>query len=136
MKYVALPVFAFVLLLSGCATGLSPITAGEVRAAGTDKAIALDSEQLKALQTWLQQSQSGWGRCLYTPPGSSVSVFLQHADGSKSSVSLLKFPSSQAQTTLRASNLSGSNLADQPCAVQTFPLSEIVRFTSIIGATP
>lgn len=96
----------------------------------------MNPEQLKSLQAWLEKSQSNWGRCLYTPPGSSVSISLRHADGSQSFVSLLKFPAEKKQTTLCASHLNGSNLSEQPCAVQSFSENEVGVFMAIIGISP
>ena len=95
----------------------------------------MNPEQLKLLQVWLEKSLSNWGRCLYTPPGSSVSISLRHADGSQSEISLLKFAAEKKQTTLRATHLNGSNLIEQPCAVQSFSENEVDALMSIIGGS-
>jgi len=93
----------------------------------------MNPEQLRALQTWFEKSLSNWGYCFYTPPGSSVSISLHHADGTQSWVSLLKFPAAQKQTTLRAAHLNGSNKIEQPCAFQSFSEKDIEELLSIIG---
>jgi len=119
--------------LAGCKNEISPLVAGEVQISSTGEKYSLSQQQLKSLEGWFERSLSGWGRCLYTPPGSSISISLSHADGSHSSVSLLKFPASSKQTTLRASHLNGSNLSEQPCALQSFDVQEIDLLLSIVG---
>ena len=123
------------VLLSGCKHETSPLVAGEVRVSNSEKVIKMSPEQLKSLQAWLEKSLSNWGRCLYTPPGSSVSISLRHADGSQSSVSLLKFPAEIKQTTLRATHLNGSNLSERPCAVQSFSENEVDVLMTISGVS-
>ena len=123
------------VLLFGCKHEISPLVAGEVRVSSSEKVIKMNPEQLKSLQAWLEKSLSNWGLCLYTPPGSSVSISLHHADGSQSSVSLLKFRDEKKQTTLRATHLNGSNLSEQPCAVQSFSENEVGDLMNIIGVS-
>ena len=123
------------VLISGCKYEMSPLVAGEVRVSSSEKVIKMSPEQLKSLQAWLEKSLSNWGRCLYTPPGSSVSISLRHADGSQSSLSLLKFPAEKKQITLRATHLNGSNLSEQPCAIQSFSENEVGVLMTIIGAS-
>jgi len=136
MKQIIPFFFAIVLVIAGCKPEFSPLVSGEVRVAGNETSTLLNMEQIKELQAWLEKSQYGWGRCYFTPPGPSVSVILHHADGSKSSVSLLRYQSSQKQTMLEASHPSGSSLSDQPCAFQRFSESDIASFKSIIGVPP
>lgn len=132
MKHVLLA-FIFAAFLAGCKTEISPLVAGEVQVSSTGERITLNQAQLKALEGWLEKSLSNWGRCFYTPPGASISISLRHADGTQSTLSLLKFSASQNQITLRASHLNGSNLSEQPCAVQSFPETEINSLLSIVG---
>lgn len=109
-----------VLFLSACREEMSPLVAGSVSyATQGDVWIekTLSQQQLQALSLWLAQSSSNWGRCFISPSGSTLNISLKHANGSSSSISQLKFHSSQ--TTLMANRLSGSNLSEQPCALQS-----------------
>jgi hypothetical protein len=115
-----------VLFLSACREEMSPLVAGSVSYKAQGGAWAekpLTQQQLQALSSWLARSSSNWGRCFITPPGSTLSVSLKHANGSSSSISQLNF--SNSQTTLMASHLSGSNLSEQPCALQSFTEADI-----------
>ncbi|WP_162084475.1 hypothetical protein [Sulfuriferula nivalis] len=124
-----------VVFLSGCKHEIPPLIAGEVRVSNSGKVIQMSPEQLKLLQAWLEKNLSNWGRCLYTPPAPSVIILLHYADGSQSAMSLLKFPAEIKQTTLLASHLIGSNLSEQPCAVQSFSENEVGALMSITGVS-
>ncbi|MCE5210367.1 MAG: hypothetical protein LLG40_02300 [Deltaproteobacteria bacterium] len=119
-------VLLMVLLLSACQEKMSPLVEGSVMYKSQDGLWvkkSLTQQQLQALSLWLVRNSSKWGRCFITPPSQTLSISLKHADGSSSYLAQLNFTNSQ--TTLMASHLSGSNLSDQPCALQSFSESEI-----------
>ena len=115
------------LLLAGCQKDISPLLAGEVSYPVEGKqgvSRPLSKQQLQLLTDWLARSNSHWSRC-YTTPGISggLDVAIRHEDGTDSSLSLLKYTNSG--TTIAARHLSGSNLSEQPCAVQEFSKGDI-----------
>ena len=115
------------LLLAGCQKDISPLVAGEVSYAVEGKpwvSRSLSKQQLQLLTDWLARSNSQWSRC-YTTPGLSggLDVAIRHADGTASSLSLLK--NTNSVTTIAARHLSGSNLSEQPCALQEFSKCDI-----------
>src|ERR1043166_2993425 len=103
--------FLFIVLvffISAFREEMSPIVAGSVSYRSTDGKFieqVLSSEQLRALSAWVVRSNSGWSRCFITPPDHSLSIFLKHANGKGSSLSLLLFQNSK--TTMEARYLSG-----------------------------
>ncbi|MGZ5032202.1 MAG: hypothetical protein ACXWAC_03305 [Usitatibacter sp.] len=124
--------FAF-LLLAACREEISPVVTGSVSYMTGDKTWVekqLTQQQLQSLSIWLARSSSNWGRCFITPPGSTLNISLKHADGTTSSLALLHFENSQ--TTLRAKYLSGSNLSDQPCALQSFSQEAIDALRTLL----
>jgi hypothetical protein len=121
------------LLLAACREEMSPIVTGSVSYMNADKAWVekqLTQQQMQSLSAWLARGSSNWGRCFITPPGSKLNISLKHADGTTSSLALLNFENSQ--TTLRAQHLSGSNLSDQPCALQSFSQKDIDALRTLL----
>ncbi len=133
MKHITWIVLACVAMLTACQEDMSPLVSGTVyfQQGKTLAERQLTPDQLNSLTAWLMKSRSGWGRCYLTPPGSIFSVALKHADGNQSKLFLLNFANSQ--TTLEAVYLSGSNLSDQPCAIQSFSQDELNDLRSILG---
>lgn len=123
------------LFLSACHEEMSPITNGSVSYLTSNKTWVekqLTQDQLMTLSAWLIRGSANWGRCFITPPGSTINISLKHSDGSSSYLSLLNFTQSQTQTTMLAQHLSGSNLSDQPCALQSFSPKDIDDLRAIL----
>lgn len=115
------------LLLAGCQKDISPLVAGEVSYPVDGKqwvSRPLSKQQLQVLTDWLARNNSQWSRC-YATPGLSggLNIAIKHEDGTDSSLSLLKYTNSR--TTIAARHLSGSNLSEQPCAIQEFSEGDI-----------
>lgn len=124
----SLPIFSALsfLFLSACNEEMSPLVAGSVSYTTQEKIRVekpLTKQQLQSLSVWLARGSSNWSRCWATPPLITIEISLKHKDGTTSSLSLLNYTNSQ--TTLLAQHLSGSNLSDKPCAVQSFSQKEI-----------
>jgi hypothetical protein len=135
MKLSRAILWTLAFLLSACREGMSPIVTGSVSYRATDKAWVerqLTQQQLQGLSVWLARNGSNWKRCLITPPGIIFNISLKHADGITSSLALLNFEKSQ--TALEAQHLSGSNLSDQPCALQSFSQKGIDALRTLIEA--
>jgi|SRR6266566_8408188 len=119
--------------LSACREEMTPITSGSVYYHATER--VLSSEQLQSLSVWMERGSSGWRRCFATPPSSSLlSISLKHANGKVSSLRLLSYENSK--TTMEARYLSGSNLSEQPCALQSFSEKEISDLRVLLGVEP
>ncbi|HSD36274.1 MAG TPA: hypothetical protein VLC92_02130 [Rhodocyclaceae bacterium] len=121
------------LSLTGCHEGvfdnISPIASAVASWPAEDgKRIehSLSPQQLQALTTWLESSRSKWGKCLQTPPGGPVRVSIVHADGSTSSLMILKYPSGTSNT-IQASH------RDTPCALASFADAEILALRTLLG---
>ena len=115
-----------ILILTACKEEMSPPIAGSVSyrlQGGVWAEKSLSEDQLKNISNFLQQSGSNWHRCFSSLPGGPLLINLKHTNGTSSSIQQLHF--SNSDTTLMASNLSGSNLSDQPCALQSFSKEEI-----------
>lgn len=123
------------LMLAACQEEMSPLIADSVSYKAEDQTWVekpLSLSQLQALSMWLSASNTNWRRCYITPPGSTLRVTLKHADGSTSSLWQLNF--TNTQNTLMAQHLSGSNLSDQPCALQSFSQKDINALRSLLGS--
>ena len=121
------------LLLAACREEMSPIVTGSVSYVTEEKTWVekqLTQQQIQSLSIWLARGSSNWGRCFSTPPDGTVRISLNHADGTSSSLALLNFENSQ--TTLRAQHLSGSNLSDHPCALQSFSHEDIDALRTVL----
>ena len=124
------------LICTSCKRDMSPILEAAVSYYSPDRGVverSLTPAQIQALTDWINRSSDNWGRCLITPPGGPWSVSLHYADGSTSSISLLKFKDEPVSSTIRADHLSGGNLSDQPCALQQFDQSSIDALRTILA---
>ena len=100
----------------------STLVSARIEWAADGKAVArsLSPEQVGRLSGWLSQSVEGWHRCFETPSPIRVwTLSLQYADGSSGWLSLLKYRDQPTPSTIEASHVSGSALADQPCTLQS-----------------
>jgi hypothetical protein len=134
MRRTLLSIF-LALLCTACKTEMSPIVDGTFSYNVDTIAIKrpLSQEQIQALTQWINRSSDGWGRCFMTPPGGPWSVTLHHADGTTSDFYLMQAPGQKGSSTLLAGHLSGTNLAEQPCAVQHFDVADIEALQEILG---
>jgi len=95
---------AAALFLSACQDQMPPLVEGTVKYLSSDNTQIerqLTQEQLQSLTDWLANSSSNWHGCFATPPGGTPIITLRHANGTFSSLTLLKFPNSTSQTTGR-----------------------------------
>jgi hypothetical protein len=115
---------------------MSPIVEGKVEYLSSENTRIeqlLTQNQMQSLTAWLVSNSSKWHRCFATPPGGTPIISLQHANGTSSSLTLLKYPNTISQTTLLARYLSGSNLSDQPSALQSFSRTDIDFLRALLG---
>jgi hypothetical protein len=123
------------LIIVAHAGEISPIATGTVfNCMASDKATrALSSGQLQELTTWLKRSSANWGYCFATPPAScSQIVTANNADGKTFFLKLHSSPTGW-KNTIETGHLDGSNLSDQPCALQKFSEHDMNELHSILG---
>jgi hypothetical protein len=110
-------------LTSGVVSYLSP------NGSNVEKSLSL--EQLHLLSAWIEKHSTGWGYCLANVPSIvTFSLSLKYANGKSNSLNL---HSGRWDKTMETSHLEGSNMSDQPCALQTFTEQDLIELRTLLS---